>query len=204
VQGVELALARFRPASPAVPIKRNPVPLHRVGIAAVGALPERPEGDRGAQLGGGDNPVAAKLFEPVGPAPVGAEGVAVDLRRLERTVLQEFGGWAVAGGGGCIFHPFGRNVKSVCGRKAPVGCRGGGKSMAKGWMPVRALDFRIDLAARNSAVAIKARGGSAAEQFLRRLAVHLDEAPDDDGGWLRPLDYPDMNTGRLRLEPRCW
>jgi hypothetical protein len=58
-------------------------------------------------------------------------------------------------------------------------------------MPVRALDFRIDLAARNSAMAIKARGGGAAEQFLRRLAVHLDEVPD---GSVRVTKTVGMNT----------
>jgi hypothetical protein len=73
--------------------------------------------------------------------------------------------------------------------------------MPKGWVPVRTLDFRIDLAARNSAVAIKARGGGAAEQFLRRLAVHLDEVPD---GAVRPIKTGDMlRPGRRPGRPRA-
>jgi hypothetical protein len=70
--------------------------------------------------------------------------------------------------------------------------------MARGCTPVRVLDLRIDAAARNAAVAIKGRGGTAAEQFLRRLAEHLDKVPDPAGG-LAPLDYPDINNpGRRR------
>jgi hypothetical protein len=73
--------------------------------------------------------------------------------------------------------------------------------MAKGWTPVRMLDFRIDHAAKNAAVAIKARGPSAAEQFLRRLAVHLDEVDPNDG--LAPLEHPDINdTSRRRRRRR--
>jgi hypothetical protein len=69
--------------------------------------------------------------------------------------------------------------------------------MAKGgWMSVRTLDFRIDLAARNSAVAIKARGGGAAEQFLRRLAVHLDEVPDGSARAVKAVGINTLGGGR--------
>jgi hypothetical protein len=70
--------------------------------------------------------------------------------------------------------------------------------MPKGWVPVRMLDYRIDLAARNSAVAIKARGPNAAEQFLRRLAVHLDEVPDGSMRLVKDTNHPDRRPGRPR------
>jgi hypothetical protein len=59
------------------------------------------------------------------------------------------------------------------------------------WASVRAMDLRIDSVAKSAATAIKDRGGYAAEMFLRRLSVHLDD-----------LEHPDLDDPSRRRRRR--